>query len=70
MDNVLNYYVAAQLVSKPSCGGYLPYIESTYLSGLFTTLKGSKGYAVVRALAFHKCSPGSNTTNTGVDTAQ
>ena len=27
-------------------------------------LKGSKGYVVVRALASHKCSPGSNTANT------
>ena len=39
-------------------------IESTYLSGLFTTLKESKGYVVVRALAFHKGSQGSNTANT------
>lgn len=39
-------------------------IESAYLSGLFTTLKGSKGYVVVRAVACHKCSPGSNTANT------
>ena len=39
-------------------------LESTYLSGLFTTLKGSKGYVVVRAVASHKCSPGSNTANT------
>ena len=38
-------------------------IESTYLSGLFTTLKESKGYVVVRALAFHKGSQGSNTAN-------
>ena len=39
-------------------------IESTYLSGLSTTLKGSKGYVVVRALAFLKGSPGSNSANT------
>ena len=39
-------------------------IESTYLNGLFTTLKESKGYVVVRALAFHKGSQGSNTANT------
>lgn len=39
-------------------------IESTYLSGLFTTLKGSKGCVVVRALASHKGSQGSNNANT------